>query len=182
MFHLTIKMMQTLNGFIAKSLDDNLDWGSSADKQLYKKISIEYGTVIVGSNTYMQMPKAAFKNREMIVAIRNMSHHLNESFVKNLEVHTFQGIKYFIDNNTTFIEGEPCLIIEYLKSIGKTKALLVGGGIINNVFLKAKLVNELQITIAPKIFGNDKLNIDLQLESCEKISDNELVLTYKVLN
>ena len=189
MFQLTIKMMQSLDGFIAQTQDDDLKWGSSADKQLYKKVSIEYSTVIVGKNTYLQMPKIAFKNRETLVVVRDVEKFVSEIKIDNLQIQEFNQIKFAISENITFIQSNPNLIIKYLESLGKNKALLVGGGIINSLFLKAKLVSEIQVTITPKIFGdginifgNEKFNIDLELQSFDKISDNELVLYYKVLN
>lgn len=189
MFHLTLKMMETLDGFIAQNQNDDLKWGSSQDKQLYKKVSIEYGTVIIGKNTYLQMPKVAFKNRETLVAIRNLTDNWLKEILNISEIKEFENVKYYTMDNITFIESKPTTIIKYLESIGKKKALLVGGGIINSLFLQSKLVNEIQVTVAPKIFGSgikvfgsDNLNIDLELNSFEKISDNELLLTYKVLN
>jgi dihydrofolate reductase len=189
MFQLTIKMMQSLDGFIAKDQNDNLKWGSNEDKQLYKKISTEYGTVIVGKNTYLQLPKVAFKNRETIVVVRNLSDEWLEDILGDNDIMSFDDVKFCNIDNITFIESKPQTIINFLESIGKDKALLVGGGIINNLFIQAGLVNELQITIAPKIFGkgikvfgNDELDLDLKIQGFEKISDNELVLSYKVLN
>jgi dihydrofolate reductase len=189
MFHLTIKMMQSLDGFIAHNQDDDLKWGSPEDKQLYKKVSTQYGTVIVGANTYIQMPKVAFKNRETLVVVRNVQKFLSENQIVDLEVQSYQQIKFAIADNITFIESNPVEIIQYLESIGRTKALLVGGGITNNLFLQAKLVSEIQVTVAPKIFGsgikifgNDKLDTDLQLQTFEKISENELLLVYKILS
>ena len=189
MLYLTIKMMQSLDGFIAQSQDDDLKWGSSTDKQLYKKVSIEYGTVIVGKNTYLQMPKIAFKNRETLVVVRDVCKFISQNQIEDAIVQQFNQIKFAILENITFIESEPNQIIQYLKSIGKTKALLVGGGITNSLFLQAKLVNEIQITIAAKIFGggikifgNDSFNIDIELREFMKISENELLLKYNVLN
>jgi dihydrofolate reductase len=189
MFHLTVKMMQSLDGFIAQNQNDDLKWGSSEDKQLYKKVSTEYGTVIVGKNTYLQMPKIAFKNRETVVVVRNVPKFLVENKIESVKIQNFKSLNYGIHDNITFIESNPNEIIEYLKSIGKFKALLVGGGIINNLFLNAKVVNEIQVTIVPKIFGTgipifgyEALNLNLELKSFEKISQNELLLTYNVLN
>jgi dihydrofolate reductase len=189
MFHLTIKMMQTLDGFIAQNQNDKLLWGSNEDKQLYKKVSTQYGTVIVGKNTYLQMPKIAFKNRDTIVAVRNLTDEWIVSIIGDNDIMSFDDVKFCNIDNVTFIESNPVTIINFLESLGKSKALLVGGGIINNLFLQARVVNELQITIAPKvfgsgikIFGNNDLELDLELQDFEKISTNELVLTYKVCN
>jgi dihydrofolate reductase len=189
MFNLTIKMMQSLDGFIAQDQNDDLKWGSSEDKKLYKQVSTEFGSVIVGKNTYLQMPKIAFKNRETFVVVRDVQSFLNENKIEGVNVQSFGSINYAQQENITFVESKPVEIIKLIESKGKSKALLVGGGIINNLFIQAKLVSEIQVTIAPKIFGSgikifggDKLNLDLELQSFEKISNNELLLIYNVLS
>jgi dihydrofolate reductase len=66
--------------------------------------------------------------------------------------------------------------------------LLVGGATINGLFLKHNLVDELFLTIEPKIFGSGKnmtegklLNSKLQLKSVKKINKiGTLLLKYKI--
>ena len=169
---LVIKMMQSLDGIIARSIDDDLSWGSSEDKKLYKKFTTEFGTVIVGSTTFEQMPKIAFKNRLCIVLTRDKSKYA----------------EYLDNDNFVFLQPNPTEVVEYLENNTIEKAVIIGGSKINNMFLQANLVDEIFITLAPKIFGNQvrifgdsNLDAELELKSFEKISDNELLLNYKVI-
>jgi dihydrofolate reductase len=169
---LAIKMMQSLDGIIARSIDDDLSWGSSEDKKLYKKFTTEFGTVIVGSTTFEQMPKIAFKNRLTIVLTRNKDKY-----------------KEFSDNpNFVFLDPKPTEIIEYLESQKIERAVIIGGSKINSIFLNANLVDEIFVTLSPyifvngvRIFGDSSLDIKMELKSFEKISDNELLLNYRVI-
>ena len=169
---LAIKMMQSLDGIIARSIDDDLSWGSSADKKLYKQFTTDYGTVIVGSTTFKQMPKIAFKNRTCVVLTRKP-----EQFTEFLD-----------DSNFVFLNPNPVEVVKYLESKNISKAAIVGGSHINSMFLKANLVDELFVTIAPKIFGNqvrifgkDDLAVTLELKAVEKIGESELLINYKVI-
>lgn len=165
-------MMQSLDGIIARSIDDDLSWGSSEDKKLYKKFTTEFGTVIVGSTTFEQMPKIAFKNRLCIVLTRDKSKYS----------------EYLENSNFVFLEPKPNKVIEYLESKNIDKAVIIGGSKINSLFLRANLVDEIFVTLSPRIFGSgvrifgdSSLDIKMELKSFEKISDNELLLNYKVI-
>ena len=53
-------------------------------------------------------------------------------------------------------------------------------------YLKKKLINEIMITVEPKIFGaglslfNDDFDVDLELMSLEKINQNSFLVKYKL--
>jgi len=65
--------------------------------------------------------------------------------------------------------------------------LLLGGASLNNSFFKANFVNELWLTLEPKLFGsgndlagNAELDINLELFEMEKLnSQGTLLLKYK---
>jgi len=67
--------------------------------------------------------------------------------------------------------------------------LIVGGAQIATAFLKEQLIDELWLTIEPRIFGNgasfvtdEKLDIDLSLISTEKINERGTLITkYSVI-
>src|SRR3990167_2130418 len=42
---------QTIDGYIAKSSDDDLAWGAKADKQWFSKVTREMGVVVMGRKT-----------------------------------------------------------------------------------------------------------------------------------
>nr|AIA16663.1 RibD C-terminal domain protein [uncultured bacterium] len=165
---ITLIILQSLDGIIARQQGDDLSWGTAEDKNFFRSKTREIGTMIMGSSTYKQMPPPAFSDRCSLVFTSKP-----EEFPKQEQIHFFQG---------TPAEG-----VKYLESLGKTTAALIGGGTINNEFLEAGLVDELYITIAPRIFGTGvkglgekQLAVKLELLDFEKISKDELLLHYRV--
>ena len=86
-----------------------------------------------------------------------------------------------------WVSGEPEKVLEELESMGYQSALLGGGAYLNGLFLKKGLVDELMVTVEPKIFGDGlslfsgDFDVNLEFISMEKINDNSIVLKYKVL-
>jgi dihydrofolate reductase len=85
-----------------------------------------------------------------------------------------------------WVSGEPEEIVKELEKMGYESAILGGGAYVNGLFLKKKLIDEIYVTIEPKIFGeglslfSGDFDINLELAGTEKISDNSIVLKYKV--
>lgn len=88
-------------------------------------------------------------------------------------------------DNLMITAQSPKDILKMLKSFGYKKAALIGGSIINSIFLKENLIDEIQITVSPKIFGtgvsifNDdhKKNDDFKIKSIN-ILNEEIIITY----
>jgi dihydrofolate reductase len=176
---ITLKMMQSVDGVIARTDDDKLEWGSKADKLNYKEVTIRYGTVIVGSKTFLAMPKAAFKNRKAIILTRNPERFKEFRPDQGNE----EGIRDF-----TFLPPNPDMVVSYLDSKGVDKAVLIGGGKVNGLFLRAGRVDRICITIAPKvfgtgtrIFGDEALDVKLKINRFEKITEDEMMIVYDVI-
>lgn len=87
-----------------------------------------------------------------------------------------------------FTNDSPEEIIKKLKSRGYTEVLLAGGEHVNALFFKAKLINEVWLTIEPAIFGSgnglvvgEKLDIRMQLKDIKKLNNNgTILLKYQV--
>jgi riboflavin biosynthesis pyrimidine reductase len=127
------------------------------------------------------MPKFAFKERFSIVLTSNPDKY---------DVKDYPAEIIFLksDLNAIFLELEKRKI---------QKVAVIGGGMINQFFLKEKLINEIFVTIAPKLFltGIPSFNqlkwsldqpenlsqIDLELLHFDKLGKNEIHLQYKVL-
>ena len=79
--------------------------------------------------------------------------------------------------------------MERFKKANEETVLIVGGAQIATLFLKAQLIDELWLTIEPKIFGtgssfvnDEKLDFELKLISCEKANEQGTLITkYKVI-
>lgn len=165
----TMILLQTLDGFIAKNDDDKLDWGSKTDKLNFKNKTVEIGTMICGSNTYLQMPDFAFKNRKTFV-LTSKPQELPER------------------ENVVFFTGTVSELSFKLEQDGLINVAVVGGGRVYNSFLANNLVDEIFVTIAPVAFGKgihgfgeNVLSNKFELVSVDKMGENELYLHYRVV-
>jgi dihydrofolate reductase len=172
LFKITLIILQSLDGFIAKGQGDDLSWGSGEDKNFFRQKTKEIGVMIMGSKTFLSMPEKAFSDRFSLVMTKNPK-TMPENF-KNKE-------------NIHFFDQNPHEAIEFLIKKGFKSAALIGGGQINNSFLKAGLINEVFVTIAPKIFGKgissfgeNQVEVALDLLEIKKINSNEILIHYKV--
>jgi dihydrofolate reductase len=86
-----------------------------------------------------------------------------------------------------WVSGEPEKVLAELESAGFKSAILGGGAFVNSDFLKRGLIDEIWLTVEPKIFGDGlgvfggDFDANLKLLDVEKINENSVVLKYKVL-
>lgn len=160
-------MAMTLDGKIAKSSNHFPDWTSKEDKKYFSKISKESGVVIMGDKTFYTFP-SPLKDR------------LNVVFTMEKNPKPISGVKW--------VSGEPKDVIFELKGMGYKSVILGGGASLNGLFLKKGLVDEICITVEPKIFGEGlslfsrDFDVNLKLIKTEKINNNSVVLKYKVIH
>lgn len=160
----------TADGNIGKDAKHlSLDWTSHADKKLFVQITKQAGVIIMGRTTYDTIGRPLPK-RLNIILTSSPEHYTSQPGI--IEFH----------------RKSPQEIIEYLKSKGHTQAVLCGGAHTYAQFLQAGLVEELYLTLEPKLFGNgvgllgDLLtDIDLELISSESIGENSLFIKYQII-
>ncbi|MFA5871502.1 MAG: dihydrofolate reductase family protein [Parcubacteria group bacterium] len=161
-----LMMAVTADGKIAKSSDHFPDWTSKEDKKMFAKISKEHGVVIMGDKTFFTFPKP-------------LPDRLNVVFTLEKNPPEIENVKW--------VSGEPQKVLEELEGMGYKSAILGGGSFLNTQFLKNKLVDEIYLTIEPKIFGDGlgilggDFDVNLKLLNVEKINDDSVMLKYKVL-
>lgn len=171
----TMVMLSSVDGKTTKGNDSNIyTWTSSEDKKYFFSLIKKNNLIIMGRETYeASRPVIKLeKGKLRIVLTRQPKDYLTETVKGQLE----------------FSNETPKNLIERLSAIGYKKALLVGGSIINGLFLKNNLVDELYLTVEPKIFGNGKnivdgqsLNVPMQLVSVKKLNNSgTLLLKYKI--
>lgn len=77
-------------------------------------------------------------------------------------------------------------VVEGLRARGKSRCALLGGGRIYGEFLAAGLVDEVWITLEPRIFGGgvalsaSVVDVRLRFLGCEAVTANTLLLKYEV--
>jgi len=161
----------TIDGKIAKHRHHNVDWTSQLDKQFFRSETKGARVVIFGSNTYKAMGGP-------------MPDPLN--IVITREPKKFDSQQQ--SNHLEFTSDLPKVILDSLKKRGYTKVIIGGGSAIYSLFLKEKLVDEIYLTIAPKIFGAgvnlfkdvEIDEVDLELMEVGRLGQGEVLLKYKV--
>lgn len=166
MIPVTMMMAMTVDGKIAKDKTQFADWTSKEDKKLFVEISKSHGVIMMGENTFNTFP-APLKDR------------LNVVFSREKEPPVTEGVKW--------VEGDPEKVLLELENMGYKSALLGGGAFLNGLFLEKKLINEIILTVEPKIFGeglslfNRDLDANLKLVEFKKLNDDTIMLRYQVI-
>lgn len=165
--YVLLMMAQTADGVISRSSDEFIDWTGNADKKMFMQITKKAGVVITGSKTYDTIGKP-LPGRKNIVLTRN-----KERISKHPDL--------------LFTSDPPHKILSTLEKEGFSKAVIIGGSKINTLFAKENLIDEIMLTVAPRIFGqglnlfNLSLDFELELKSTEVIEGNYVVLRYTVI-
>jgi len=161
-----LMMAMTADGKIARSSDHFPDWTSKEDKKYFFETTKRHGVVIMGESTFKTFPKPLPDRLNVVFALEK-----NPPETKDVK----------------WVSGEPEKVLAELEKMGYESAILGGGANLNAQFLKKKLVDEIWLTIEPKIFGNGlgifsgDFDEDLKLLNIEKINENSVVVKYKVL-
>ena len=165
--------VSTLDGKITRWGDPMIrSWSSRDDQKYFDTVWKNTRVIIMGSGTYNPAPVKASPNHLFIVITHSPDKYSGSSI---------PGLLEFTD------ESPEHLLNRFVKD--EKTVLVVGGSQIATAFLKEQLIDELWLTIEPKIFGNgasfvtdEKLDIDLNLISSEKINDQGTLLTkYSVI-
>ena len=168
-------MLSSVDGKIIKGKNSNIyTWTSSEDQKYFFSLIKKHNLIVMGRETYeTSRPVIKLeKGKLRIVLTRSPKKYSNQTIKGQLE----------------FTDESPEKLLKRLSTLGYKNILLVGGGIINGLFLKQNLVDELFLTIEPMIFGIGKnivegqlLNTKLQLISIKKLNKTgTLLLKYKV--
>jgi len=163
---LTLMMAITADGMIARDSAHFPDWTCRADKLMFKELTQAAGVVIFGSRTYDTIGKP-------------LPGRLNVILTRHPE-------RYSPADGLKFSSDPPERVLAELGRKGYEEAILEGGATISTLFVKSGLVDEILLTISPKIFGQgmtlfaEPLDLDLALNSVRQLETNSVVLKYTV--
>ena len=164
-----LMMAMTVDGKIAKDEKHFADWTSKADKKSFVEETKSAGVIVMGRKTYDTIGRP-LAGRFNLVMSRNTEEHEN------------------ISGELEYTNESPKEILLDLEKRGFESVVLGGGASINSLFLKEGLINELLLTIEPKLFGEGlslfkgiSVGLDLELLEMKQLADNVLQLRYKVL-
>jgi len=163
-------MVSSVDGVIARDANQNaFEWTSQEDKQHFQILSKKIGVVLMGGNTFKASGRKNYKDRYGYVLT---NHPENYELGENMET----------------IAGTPQSVAAQLRAKGHDQVALIGGAEVNRQFLLAELVDEVYLTIEPKIFGkglhlfdDQELDVRLKLISSRVLNENgTLLLHYRV--
>lgn len=156
-----IIVAMTADGFIAKDAHHAATWTSKEDKKFFVERTKQAGVMVMGQTTYETIGKP-------------MPGRLNIVYSN----------KQYAGVETTTLD--PKALLESLESRGYKEVAICGGATIYTIFMKAKLVDTMYITLEPILFGqgmgifNDSIDAELELRDMKKLSDNVLLLEYGI--
>jgi riboflavin biosynthesis pyrimidine reductase len=162
-----INMVTTIDGkILSGDRDDHvLDLGSKVDHVLMKRIEASADAVIVGGQTLRVSPPQwtpAPKTRIAVSISGDLPYqakyfHSDHAYVATSESATFHTPKGVL----TLTAGQnrvdfALLLLRLRKELGIHRLVILGGSDLNAQLLKSNLVDELFVTIAPKVkLGRD---------------------------
>ncbi|MEO7283144.1 MAG: dihydrofolate reductase family protein [Gelidibacter sp.] len=143
-------------------------WSSEEDKRYFKKVWDDSPLTVMGSTTFNADPMKPTPTHHLVVMTRTPAKYKDQEVIGQLE----------------FTDHSPAQLVAHYKKEGFKQMTVVGGPHIATSFLKEKLIDELWLTIEPKIFGtggnfvvNENLDVDLQLLSVEKVNERGTLIT-----
>lgn len=137
----TLIMVQSLNGKITKGTDSDIyAWTSKEDAEFFFGLLKQHNLIVMGSATYAAAREKIKLSSETlrIVLTRNPEKYRHDEVAGQLE----------------FKNLSPMQLLALMHEKKYESLLLVGGGALNASFLAKGLVDELYLTLEPKIFGS----------------------------
>ncbi len=150
------------DGYIARDEKHAALWTGKEDKRRFVELTKRAGVVVMGSTTYTTLPRP-LKERVNIVYSKSK---------------TFEGAE--------ITQKNPHDLLTELKERGFKEVAICGGSHIYTMFMKAKLVDTLYLTIEPIVFGkgirlfNEEMAAHLKLVACGQTESGALLLEYSV--
>ena len=164
---------QSLDGFIARHDEAGVAWASAADQSWFRQCLREFDCQVMGRATYETVRATILPKRphavQRLVMTRSPAQWQADAMPGALE----------------FTAESAAAICDRLARQGRQACAILGGGHVHDAFLAAHLVDELWITIEPRIFGqgtplvHTRHDLKLDLIAHTRLDDSDsLVLRY----
>lgn len=170
---LTLMAAITLDGFITKHDQPGSGFTSPEDKRFFQASVLDFDCLVFGAGNYRQSSPWIHQHLRddqlKVVLTRSPENFRSEEKPGELE----------------FTAERPRELTHRLAGRGIRNACLLGGGQIYGWFLAEKAVDELWLTLEPRLFGEGvklaetKLDFRGELLSCEPLNHSTLLLKYR---
>lgn len=170
----TMVMVASVDGCTTQGDEpDVTTWASSQDAAEFSAVLDRSTVVVMGSSTYDAVhPRLAPSGRTRIVLTSTPARYAGSDVAEGVE----------------FSSEAPEALVGRLRADGHRELLLLGGGVLNHSFLSGNLVDELALTIEPRLFGTGTslagtapLDVSLRLLGSRQLNEaGTLLLHYAV--
>ncbi len=166
--------VMSLDGKLTRWKAGNIyKWSSPEDYEHFSKVRDKNNLLVMGSGTFKAVRPMPEKERLRIVMTTQPEKYK----------------KFMVAGQLEFWNEKPKELVRRLDKLKYEQMLLVGGKRIATAFLREHLVNELWLTIEPRIFGQgealvgaEKMDVALELLQFERLNkQGTILLKYKVL-
>ncbi len=165
--HITLVAVTSLDGRLTYGNNTDQKWASKEDHDHLIKLIDQSNLLVMGRNTFEIVNSQPKEGKLKIVLTRNPTSYKDK---------TVNGLIEFSNES-------PNELVDRLEKLGYEKMLLVGGSEVYSLFLKSGLVDEIELTIEPFIFGsgvpftkNVQLNKSLKLVKVTKLNQKGTIL------
>ena len=166
---------QSLDGFIARHDEAGVAWASAADQAWFRQCLPAFDCQVMGRTTYQTVREVILAKRSE--AVRRVVMTRSSSDWRDDE--TPGALDFTADSATE--------IAAMLQQQGRQNCAILGGGHVHDAFLDASLVDELWITVEPRIFGqgtplvHTRHDLKLSLISHTRLDGSDsVVLRYSI--
>jgi dihydrofolate reductase len=161
--------VSTLNGKITNGDDPEVrHWSSKSDQDYYRNVWQGSNLVVMGSRTYDLNIIRPKKGRLVVIMTSRPSDYKDQE----------------VSSQLVFTDMKPRDLVAYYSEKKYELMTVVGGNHLATSFLKDSLVDELWLTIEPRLFGkglnllsDDDLIVSLKMLSMDKVNDNGTLIT-----
>jgi len=162
---ITVAAVTSLDGKLNRHGENDIqDWTSTEDSEHFRSLVDAHDAIVMGSTTYEAMrPSLRLQPGKLRIVLTTRSDAFGPDAVPG---------------QLEFATASPSELVASLQARGYPNLLVAGGGRMIADFLAADLVDELYITVEPRIFGTGSpLIVDAPLDISLKLVESRLLNT-----
>jgi dihydrofolate reductase len=168
-------MVASLNGKTTRGTQSPKFWASEEDQDFFLSLIHKHNLFVMGSKTFLSVRHSMTLSSDKL------------RIVLTREPSKYQ--KYHVAGQLEFTNQDPHSILDKLNSRGYRQAFLLTGETLNTMFFRGKLIDEVWVTIEPKLFGSGKgivgdeeFDTNLKLTSIRRLNkQGTLLLKYVIV-
>jgi dihydrofolate reductase len=162
-------MAISVDGYIAKR-DDNTDWVCNMDWRVFSRMLRDAGCIVMGRRTYE-------------VSGEDFPYDCDLNIVMTSD----SSLHGKLSKKVIFTDKNPRGIVDLAKGRGFDSLLVIGGGKTNAAFLEEGLIDEIFLSLHPKVLGDGiklfdggDIDVDLERLGVKQLEEGLVQLHYRV--